>query len=408
MLVGFSAILLQAWGISVFAPPADALTLSLPSPIEASNADNLNVSNVAAFGDNCFDASFAPRLFPAVHQDCIDASQQILKTSKNVRGWYVFSRSSKVQFQLPWVARNGTCVISLDVANDDDKDKFMPWTAYLAALSLANVCVNNEHRLGGKLIIGPHKVVTLMVFGRMWPAVDQDEGPRGLPMGVAEPGSVVAREGNNSRTRALDASQYNLTSQETSGSPGIDTGNSSVLQNLSNASNQVLNTNAARSNATTGPQATSLGGIPVCWDPPTQREIANPINISDCEKAAIQIIGDRDKYDQYIFSRRKVWDPFYYPMPARFTHGSCVVSLDMENDSDQDRVRVAYVESSAWVLAHKCSGEELPQFKYGGSMTVGVGANDLIRVWVYDIGPLTSDKAPILSLSQNQSLIEVQ
>ena len=156
------------------------------------------------------------------------------------------------------------------------------------------------------------------------------------------------------------------------------------------------------------PKRPSLGGVIECYDPPTQREIGYPIIVKDCEQAAMQIIGERDKFDYYIFSRRKVKDPFYYPMPARYTHGNCVVSLDMEHPEDIERIRLTYVESSAWVLAHKCSGEEVPQQKYGGTMTVGVGANDLIRVYVYGLWTPTPSGLPLLSLSQNRSSVDSQ
>ena len=55
----------------------------------------------------------------------------------------------------------------------------------------------------------------------------------------------------------------------------------------------------------------------------------------------------------------------------------------MNNDGDQDTVRLRIVEATAWVLAHKCSDEEKPVDRYGGRATVGVGAKDLIIVWVY-------------------------
>ena len=184
-------------------------------------------------------------------------------------------------------------------------------------------------------------------------------------------------------------------------------GNDSLMEFLAAAGGKVKGIATAKPITSSGiPEPPSLRGIIECYDPPMQRERGYPINISDCEEAAMQIIGNRNKYDFYVFSRRKIKDQFYYSMPARYTHGNCVVLLDMEHPKDIERVRIAYVESSAWVLAHRCSGEEVPQQKYGGSMTVGVGANDLIRVSVYGLYTPAPSGLPVLSLSHNRSSID--
>lgn len=57
----------------------------------------------------------------------------------------------------------------------------------------------------------------------------------------------------------------------------------------------------------------------------------------------------------------------------------------MESPDAEDEVRLSYVENTAWVLAHKCSGLEVPGEKWGGTMTVSVGGRGLIRVWVYGV-----------------------
>lgn len=68
--------------------------------------------------------------------------------------------------------------------------------------------------------------------------------------------------------------------------------------------------------------------------------------------------------------------------------------LDMDSPDAEDTVRLSYVESTAWVLAHKCSGLEKPEEKWGGTMTVSVGAQDLIRVWVYGVVAPTTLEEP--------------
>lgn len=126
-----------------------------------------------------------------------------------------------------------------------------------------------------------------------------------------------------------------------------------------------------------------LGGALECFDPPLPRERAWRINVKDCEIASDAISGDRERGQKYTFSREPVATEFYYPLPATFRYRSCVVLLDMNNNNDQDTVRLSIVEATAWVLAHKCSGEERSVDQYGGRATVGVGAKHLINVWVY-------------------------
>ena len=55
----------------------------------------------------------------------------------------------------------------------------------------------------------------------------------------------------------------------------------------------------------------------------------------------------------------------------------------MNNDSDEDTVKLSIIEATAWVLAHKCCGEEAPAEQYGGWGTVKAGSKGLINVWVY-------------------------
>ena len=120
-----------------------------------------------------------------------------------------------------------------------------------------------------------------------------------------------------------------------------------------------------------------------CYDPPLPRERLWPIDVKDCEAAAEEIFTDKQPDQRYTFSREPVVTNFYYALPATFRHKSCIVHLDMNNDSDRDTVRLTIVEATAWVLAHKCSGEEKSGEQYGGQGTVGVGSKGLINVWVY-------------------------
>ena len=120
-----------------------------------------------------------------------------------------------------------------------------------------------------------------------------------------------------------------------------------------------------------------------CYDPPLPRERAWAINVQDCEMASVAIFEDRQPDKEYTFSRESVATNFYFHLPATFSYRSCVVHLDMNNDSDRDVVRLSIVEATAWVLAHKCSGEESSVEQYGGRATVRGGSGGLVHLWVY-------------------------
>ena len=405
--------------------PANPQSISIGSAIGAPGSGHSNVSSITAIADHCFEQSLYPRLLPANHQDCTIAIEEILQHDHHSLTPRTFSRSRGTIFRLPWFARYRTCVVSLDVINDEDSDFFPPWMVYTAAVSLANACVDTDHNvggrgLGGKMTVGPRNLVILMVFGRKWTVEEDDEEVGVLVLNGSDSKNVVARselrfplEQSHVISREAAASQTSSIAlhSESGKQDGPDvrrsrnlsrsSANGSVIDTVSADGEQDLNTIAIKSNMSSVLGLPSLGNEIKCYDPPMQRERLYPISISDCEQATIQIIGDRDKYKYYIFSREAIKSPFYYPMPARYEYGSCVVLLDMENDDDVERVRPVYVESSAWVLAHKCSGKEIKQYKYGGSMTVGVGANDLIRIHVYGTWPRSSDETPTLSLSQN-------
>lgn len=344
-----SLLLLSFYGFSAFAVNLQSNVSSL---LNASSLDavNLSILNNSSNNDDCFNPATPRRgLYPAEEQDCLNAAAELF----NVRDPFhpiTFARRNNVGFKLPKVFRNGTCVISIDVVNERDSDKFKPWLVYSTAVDLAHRCTQGAFRFGGRTTAGPKKVVDVLVFGRVWPPENGIIHPATLGSPV-----VVAREQGDSSLSSEDS----LNETELSESNITSLGESLGLN---------------------GP---SLGGALQCADPPLPRERAWPINFKDCEVATDAIIGDKDRTQKYTFSREPVATKFYYPLPATFRYRSCVVFLDMNNNSDQDTVRLSIVEATAFVLAHKCSGEEKPVDQYGGMATVGVAAKDLINVWVY-------------------------
>ncbi|KAL9064480.1 MAG: hypothetical protein Q9161_008855 [Pseudevernia consocians] len=332
-----------------------------PKNSSLSNASSSDVASLSVVNDSsdsneygdCFDPAAPHRgLFPAREQDCLNAAEEIF----DFRDPFLpttFARRSNVGFRLPKVVRNGTCVISIDVMNDADKDKFKPWLVYTTAMDIAHRCTHGYFHVGGRTTVGPKKVVDVLVFGR-----------------VIEPATA--------------------------------SGESSLLNKTSLSSTEPSVTSPDRTLDLNTPD---LGGGLECSDPPLPRERAWMISFKDCEIATNAIFGDRARDQRYTFSRETLATKYYYPLPATFRYRSCVVLLDMNNDSDQDTVRLSIVEATAWVLAHKCSGEERSVDQYGGRATVGVGTKDLINIWVYG-RPIGGTNESSLVLAQPAPLID--
>lgn len=348
-------LLLFLYGLSAF---ARSLQSSVSSLSNTSSADEVGLSilddssNNDEFGD-CFDPTPPRRgLYPANEQDCLNAAKDLLFIRYAFRP-ITFARSRNFGFGLPRVVRNATCVILIDLMSDEDIDYFEPWLVYTTAVDITHRCTQGAFRFGGRTIAGPKKVVDVLVFGRVWPL---DEGV--VERNLLQSAVTVAGEPSSSG----DSSLPNETS---------------LNLNKRSVGNTTTPDEALRLNTP------ELGASLECYDPPLPRERAWPMNFEDCKVATDAIYKDKDQNQRYTFSRDPVATEFYYPLPAKFTHRSCVVLLDMKSDYDQDTVRLSIVEATAFVLAHKCSGEEKSVDRYGGRGTVGVGAQDLINVWVY-------------------------
>ena len=374
-------LLLALHGFSAFAATLQPRVFSV-SNTTSSDAISLpaltNLSNDDGYGD-CFNPATSRRgLYPAKQEDCFNAAKELLCVKEPFHAT-TFARSSNVGFKLPQVARNGTCVISIDVMNDTDMDKFEPVLLYIAAWEIALRCTQGTFSFGGKTMTGPKKVVDVLVFGRAWRLDD----------GAAEP---VNSEG------VVAVAGERLTSRDSRlmKEPSFTSSRSSVANNTSR--NDLLRLNALEARSTLK-----------CYDPPLPRERVWPIDVKDCEIAAYAIIGDRQSDQEYTFSREPIVTEFYYPLPATYRFGSCVVHLDTKDDRDQDTVRLSIVEATAWVLAHKCSGEERSAEKYGGLGTVGLGSEGLINIWVYGRvwpPPVGATNVSTLVLARPASLIK--
>ena len=351
-----AALLLLALHLySTFAATLQSNSFNL-SNSSSSDASSLSISNIPSNdigNDDCFNPTASHRgLYPVRFDDCFKALVELHDFQDPFRA-VIFARRKHVGFKLPRVFRNGSCVISIDVINDADSDRFRPIMVYSKARELALRCTEGASRFGGRAKTGPLMVVDVLVFGREWPPEPGAVEPAGLDGDV-----VVARE-------LLNGPNSNSLNE-----PSPILSNSSVVNNTGRNNKLSL-------------YSSGNGADLKCYDPPLPRERLWPIDVKDCELAGGAIIGGRRGDQKYTFSRELIDTELYYALPATYRHKSCVVHLDMNNDSDQETVRLSIVEATAWVLAHKCSGEEVSIERYGGWGKVAVGSKGLIKVWVY-------------------------
>ena len=142
----------------------DRRSLSNTSPPNAIPPTLSPVSSLKG-DEDCFNAA-DPRLIPAQVNDCYQAALLFRQKGSLTRPLIFTRKPTRSVFPLPQVLRAGTCVISVDVVNDDDEDEFPLEVANNGALQLAMDCVWGSSHVGGKKFVGPKKVVYVMVFGR--------------------------------------------------------------------------------------------------------------------------------------------------------------------------------------------------------------------------------------------------
>lgn len=65
-------------------------------------------------------------------------------------------------------------MISVDVVQDSDEDKFQLLIVHEATLDLIMTCVAGFYHAGGTIFVGPKKLVYVLVFGRTPPPAPTD------------------------------------------------------------------------------------------------------------------------------------------------------------------------------------------------------------------------------------------
>ena len=118
--------------------------------------------NMTALDESpCFFPS--PERLPPRYQDCEAAVDEIHTGDMRI---YTFGRGPGVTYQLPKTFHVLTCVITLDMVYEDQRDRLSIMQVREAALDLAVQCTNGYYfKVGGVLSVEPKNVLFITIFG---------------------------------------------------------------------------------------------------------------------------------------------------------------------------------------------------------------------------------------------------
>ncbi|KAL8909362.1 MAG: hypothetical protein Q9171_005082, partial [Xanthocarpia ochracea] len=108
------------------------------------------------------------QLKPIRYSDCVKAAEKATIGGKAGAPMH-FSRDAHSGMQLPERWAHGSCVIRIDMKQQEDHDTFTLFVVANAASLIAQKCSDatpSSPGLGGLALIGPRKLVVMMVFGR--------------------------------------------------------------------------------------------------------------------------------------------------------------------------------------------------------------------------------------------------
>lgn len=137
----------------------------------------LNVTNAFEDGTGCFHQSppHDTQLSRTNFVDCFNAEKKIAgyDTHRPIR----FHRNDDTAFVLPNSFTYRTCVIFVDMMNADAEDFFYVGQIRDVAIDTARRCTAIPQALGGRGIVGPKRLMEVLVLGRLWPLANGGMDP---------------------------------------------------------------------------------------------------------------------------------------------------------------------------------------------------------------------------------------
>ena len=99
--------------------------------------------------------------------------------------------------------------------------------------------------------------------------------------------------------------------------------------------------------------SSSLAKNGVCFDASADHRLL-PAEIIDCLDAVIQL-GQKGSLARPIFFTRR-WTKGFFKLPQVFRHETCVISVDVVHDTDEDKFPFWVAEEAARDLSMQCVG----------------------------------------------------
>ena len=138
-------------------------------------------------------------------------------------------------------------------------------------------------------------------------------------------------------------------------------------------------TSSPNASSLTLPDSSILVGDEECFNPSTDPRLI-PAQIVDCLHAALQLSEKGSIFRPILFTRRRTKG--FFQLPQVFRAGTCVISVDVNHDLDEDKFTLWTAHKGALDLSMKC---------VGGSPHLGgktfIGPKKVVYVLVFGRNP---------------------
>ncbi|CAF9915605.1 MAG: hypothetical protein ALECFALPRED_010256 [Alectoria fallacina] len=134
----------------------------------------VNITNILEDLVGCFHQAppQEPQLSRTNFVDCFNAEKKI--AARDTHKPIHFRRNIDSTFILPSSFTYRTCVIFLDMTSADAEDYFYVGQIRDVAIDTARRCTALPQALGGKGMVGPKRLMEVLVLGRRWPWGNED------------------------------------------------------------------------------------------------------------------------------------------------------------------------------------------------------------------------------------------
>ena len=168
----FLCIVFMFFALPFIAKPLDLGTLQIINSTRDFNHDpwftsHRNTTDGVENFLGCFRPTepSEPQLARTSFKDCFNAEQQLAAYAPYIP--IHFHRNNDTFFEIPLKFTYRTCVITLDMVSADAEDVFYVAEIRNVAIEIARKCTARPEALGGAALVGPKKLMEVLVTGRV-------------------------------------------------------------------------------------------------------------------------------------------------------------------------------------------------------------------------------------------------